>query len=58
MAAVTNTIVNGQANFAQPFSSFWDRMLGTVWKEPEAQTAVRYERGKKNAMQTPAQKSK
>ena len=46
-----------QSNFSQPFSSFWDRALGTVWKENEQQTDVRYEKGKANAMTMPPKKS-
>jgi len=35
-----------KTNFSQPFLTFWDRSLGTVWK---GDTSARYERSKKAA---------
>jgi len=35
-----------KTNFSQPFFTFWDRLLGTVWK---GDTSARYERSRKAA---------
>jgi len=35
-----------KTNFSQPFFTFWDRLLGTVW---QGDTSARYERSKKAA---------
>ncbi|KAI4233776.1 MAG: hypothetical protein LQ349_004209 [Xanthoria aureola] len=39
-----------KSNFSQPFTSFWDRLFGTIWKESKDETDVRYEKGKKSAV--------
>ncbi|KAI4131400.1 MAG: hypothetical protein LQ338_001227 [Usnochroma carphineum] len=40
-----------KSNFSQPFTSSWDRLFGTIWKESKDETDARYERGKKSAVQ-------
>lgn len=35
-----------KTNFSQPFFTFWDRLLGTMWK---GDTQLKYERARKNA---------
>lgn len=36
-------------NFSQPFTSFWDRLLGTMWQGSETNLNERYERGREHA---------
>ncbi|KAI1313621.1 fatty acid hydroxylase superfamily-domain-containing protein [Xylaria venustula] len=38
-----------KTNFSQPFFTFWDRILGTIWK---GDTSLKYERSKINAANT------
>ncbi|KAI0969243.1 fatty acid hydroxylase superfamily-domain-containing protein [Xylaria arbuscula] len=38
-----------KTNFSQPFFTFWDRILGTIWK---GDTALKYERSRINAANT------
>ena len=35
-----------KTNFAQPYFTFWDRILGTMWK---GDTSLKYERSRVNA---------
>jgi sphinganine C4-monooxygenase len=35
-----------KTNFSQPFFTFWDRILGTIWT---GDTTAKYERSKKSA---------
>ncbi|KAG7004446.1 sphingosine hydroxylase [Physcia stellaris] len=34
----------------KPFTSFWDRLFGTMWTAPEAVTNEKYEKGRKGAV--------
>ncbi|KAF2461983.1 protein SUR2 [Lineolata rhizophorae] len=38
-----------KSNFSQPFFTFWDRLLGTIWTGDEADKLARYERSRRAA---------
>ncbi|KAH8673908.1 sphinganine hydroxylase-like protein Sur2 [Xylariales sp. PMI_506] len=42
-----------KTNFSQPFFTFWDSVLGTMWK---GDTSLKYERSRKNAEEAEAKK--
>lgn len=44
-----------KTNFSQPFFTFWDRVLGTMW---HGDTTLKYERSRKNAADAVAAEKK
>lgn len=43
-----------KTNFSQPFTSFWDRVLGTRWAGSEQETQIKYKNGKAAAEKSAA----